>query len=353
MPRHAAHYRVRLRGEVYQARFTRSSEEHRISTFTGDKPTAEKEAQRIVREHDQDPSKCELCRAAPKASGGSIKSLTEKWLKVIAKTHSPGYGARALTDTQYIEAKFPDVGELTSKAWEAWKVELHTTPTERRKRLTWGSIANLANTVRAFLRWCVDQGHLESMPEIKNPTAKQMQADRAYTRPLDAEEQHAFLWALVMDGQEKPLHVYVALFETWMRMGALSAMTPRWVSFDRQTILIPSCYTKAQRGDVLIDLTPQAAEAIRAELGEVVELDRPIFGEFDYRYLFPRIAERAGIDLAGLTAHHVTRRTAATLAGAKPGASLAALKSQGGWRSSSVVDVYMRPSLEAARKVTR
>jgi integrase len=208
-------------------------------------------------------------------------------------------------------------------------------PTERRERLSWGSIANLANTLRAFLRYCAGLGAVESVPEIKNPSAKQLAGDRAYLRPLDSDERGAFLWALAVEGEARALRIYIALFETWMRKGALAAMTPRWVNFAQERIKIPSAYTKAQRGDLEIDLTPRAAEAIRAEMGDTVELDAPIFGAFDYRALFPRIAEVAGIDLTGLTAHHVTRRTAATLAGEKPGASLAALKSQGGWRTSA------------------
>lgn len=353
MPRQAAYCRTVKRGEVFQARFTRAGEEHRISTGSGDKRTAEEEAKRIVREHDANPSACRICRKVPHASGGALAGLSDGWLKAIKKSHSASYGSRATTDLAYIEAKFTDVGEISSKAWEAWKTELHTTATERREFLTWGTIANLANTLRAFLRWCADQGHIESVPEIKNPTFKQLAADRAYLRPLDADEQQAFLWALAIEGEGRALRVYIALFETWMRKGALAAMTPRWLNFARETIKIPSRYTKAQRGDVEIDLTPRAAEAVRAELGKVVDPDRPVFGAFDYRALFLRVAALAGIDLAGLTPHHVTRRTAATLAGAKPGASLAALKAQGGWRSSSVVDTYMRPSLEAARKVTR
>ena len=85
----------------------------------------------------------------------------------------------------------------------------------------------------------------------------------------------------------------------------------------------------------------------------MINLDLPIFGPFNWRSLFIRTCRRAGIDPKGLTAHHVTRRTAATLAGEKPGASLASLKAQGGWSSSEVVDRYMRVSVEAARRVTR
>jgi hypothetical protein len=71
----------------------------------------------------------------------------------------------------------------------------------------------------------------------------------------------------------------------------------------------------------VIDLTPRAAEAIRAELAtrQVVDPDAPIFGRFDFHQawddekkggLFGRALALAGIDRHGLTAHHSTRHSA-------------------------------------------
>lgn len=358
MPRHAAHFRIIRRGPIFQVRFTRAGKDHRYSTNHGDAAGAREAAARIVREHDAG-GVCQVCAGAPPAPGASLAALSERWLNAAERSHGAKYRARAATDmVHYVEPRFKDPYEITSKAWEEWKLVLHETPTDRRERLSWGSIANLANTLRAFLRWCADGGVIESVPELKNPTGKQLAADRAYLRPLNEDEQEAFLWALALADEGRALRVYIALFQTWVRKGALEAMTPRWVRFERQTITIPSEYTKSQLGDVEIDLTPRAAEAIKAEMGEVVDLDRPIFGAFDFHQardggVFGRACKLAGIDMKGLTAHHVTRRTAATLAGAKPGASLNAIKSQGGWRTSEVVDKYMRANVEAARKVTR
>jgi integrase len=353
MPRHAAHFRLKLRGEVYHVRFTRHGKEHRLSTESGDKGRAKQEAERLVRNHDIG-NDCRVCGGGGAPVGQvPLRDLSERFLKEVLRTHGAGYQKRATTDmVQYIEERWKDPNEITSKAWEAAKLDWHTNPTERRERLSWGSIANLANTLRAFLRYCGEVGAVESVPEIKNPTAKQLAADRAYLRPLDSDEQQRFLWSLALAGESRALRVYIALFETWMRKGEMSRMTPRWTDFRQETILIPAQHSKNGHPRK-IDLNPQAAEAIRAEMGEVVDLDRPIFGPFDYRSLFERTAAIAGLDPKGLTAHHVTRRTAATLAGEKPGASLAALKAQGGWRTSAVVDLYMKPSVEAARKVTR
>lgn len=402
MPRPAAHYRIKLRGPVYQVRFTRNGKEHRLSANTGEQGAARQEAARLVREHDAKPS-CAVCGGKPK-SGGDTAKLAEEFLKAVRRSHGEAYAKRAATDlNQYIIDRWPDPSAITSKSWEEAKLALHEEETARRERLSWGSIANLANTLRAFLRYCAGVGATESVPELRNPTAKLLAADRAYLRPLDADEKQALLWALALAGESRALRVYIALFETWMRKGELAAMTPRWVDFRQETIHIPARHSK-NGYDREIDLTPRAAEAIREQMeqneadaaearkarptpaGHVrdilsgegdagqhiaallaqdqednvvslqrkrAEQDTAIFGPFIYRSLFARTCELAGIDPKGLTAHHVTRRTAATLAGAKPGASLAALKSQGGWRSSAVVDTYMRASVDAARKVTR
>jgi integrase len=141
-------------------------------------------------------------------------------------------------------------------------------------------------------------GAVESVPEIKNPSAKQLAEIGHICDHWIVTSRGAFLWALAVEGEARALRIYIALFETWMRKGALAAMTPRWVNFAQERIRIPSAYTKAQRGDLEIDLTPRAAEAIRAELGDVVYPDKPIFGAFDYRALFPH-TEVAGIDLEG------------------------------------------------------
>jgi hypothetical protein len=195
-------------------------------------------------------------------------------------------------------------------------------------------------------------GALDGVPEVRNPTAKQLAADRAYLRPLDRDEQERFLWALALSEQGRALHVYIALFETWMRKGALAAMTPAGSTSAGADPHPRSAQHRRRSADLEIDLTPRAAEALRAEMGEVVDLDGRSSAPSTTA---PSSAHAAiaGLDPKGLTAHHVTRRTAATLAGEKPGASLAATEGSRRVAHSAVVDLYMKPSVEAARKVTR
>jgi hypothetical protein len=174
-----------------------------------------------VLEHDAGKD-CRICGGGGAEVGSApLAQLSEQWMKALARTHGEAYRKRAATDlSQYIEPRWKDPNEITSKAWEEAKIDWHTKRTERRERLSWGSIANLANTLRAFLRYCAGLGAVESVPEIKNPSAKQLAGDRAYLRPLDSDERGAFLWALAVEGEARALRIYIALFETWMSKGS-------------------------------------------------------------------------------------------------------------------------------------
>ena len=139
--------------------------------------------------------------------------------------------------------------------------------------------------------------------------------------------------------------------------GELEAMTPRWLGKD--LLRIPAVDDKAGHA-CTIPLHPKARAAIRAQLaGKVVDLDRPIFGTFSFHQargrthplggIFERAVELAGIDAQGLTPHHVTRHTAATIAGAQPEASLSGMMRMFRWTSPQMVARYLHGEMEAAR----
>jgi len=92
-----------------------------------------------------------------------------------------------------------------------------------------------------------------------------------------------------------------------------------------------------------------------------IDPDHPIFGPFDFHQewddekkggVFGRALTMAGIDRHGLTPHHVTRHTAATLA-LENGVSILGAMAQGGWDSMQSMQRYTHPQLKHARAAAR
>ena len=110
-------------------------------------------------------------------------------------------------------------------------------------------------------------------------------------------------------------------------------------------------------------LHPKARAAIRAQLADadVVDLDAPIFGTFSFHQaknsdhpqggIFQRAVALAGVDAHALTPHHITRHSAATIAGSRPEASLAGMLQMFRWRSADVASRYIHADLDAARAI--
>lgn len=378
MPRIAAGWYLKRRrcSPYWYVYFTLNGEEVRRSTGIplSDEPRARREAAAIVlRETERQgrpAGRGGAALAAQLARELDLKTLSDAWLDELAETQGKKVSARAETDMlHYVETRFSHPAEITSDAWTSltWNRETRTAGALHHSQggpLKWRSIAHLANTLRHFLRYCHSRGVIASVPELKSPPTKMQKAERAPLLPMDEEQREAFLWALAFMGETRALRVYTVLFETWQRKRTIECLTPRWCDFKREVVTIPAEFIKGRKEKV-IDLTPRAAEAIHAELDsrqEPIGLDEPIFGHFDFHQawgeekkggVFGRALELAGIDRHGLTPHHSTRRTALTLGGQSPDASLSGLMAQAGIDSASVVEVYLRPQLKAARRITR
>ena len=382
----------RPESEIWWVSYTLGGKRGRKSTGKRDRAEAERAAAAIVFGAHGD---------GGGADGGSgslppqvaerldLKQLSDAWIEKLEKEH-PGnrrYVNRIETDMLcYVERLWMYPHEITSVSWgrthrEGVQARLHGAAlcehpaciavgscSQPEKHgafgpLKWRSIAHLANTLRHFLRYCASRGVIESVPEIKSPPSKLQKAERAPRSALDDETKHAFLWALLVMGEERACRIYLTLFETWMRKSSLEALTLRWCDFKAETITIPAAHNKSGVERV-IDMTPAAVEAIRAETADwkPIRLDKPVFGAFDFHQafdatrkggVFGRALALAGIDRYGLTPHHSTRHTAATIAGAKPGASLSGLMAQAGWESAQMAERYLHPTLKAARALTR
>jgi hypothetical protein len=370
MPRRAAgfHLEMRAGSPYYQAFFTLAGKGIRRSTgvLPPNEARARQEAAAIVaREAERLGQKPEGALAAAVGEHLDLRSLADLWIDQLTREHGKKHADRMDTDLlNYIEPRWKHPREITSEAWKRAKLELRERTTRLGRPLSWRSIAHVGNTLRHFLRFCADRGALETVPEIRLST-KEAKASRERTSPrvaFDGDQREAFLWALAVMNEGRALRVYTVLFETWMRKSSLEAMTPRWIDFKGERISIPAEHIKGGKAKV-IDLTARAAEAIRGEIDEhdgPIKLEAPIFGHFDFHQaedrgggLFGRALAMAGIDRHGLTPHHSTRHTGLTLGGQQPGATLSGLMAQSGIDTATIVEVYLHPSLEAARRITR
>jgi integrase len=285
------------------------------------------------------------------------------------------YASRKATDlSEYVAAHWKHATEITADDWREAMMQLHH---KKGGPLRWRSIAHVAHTLRLFLEWCRDKGVIEDVPEVEVPGTDEQRMDASDRRAFTEDEMEMFLWALAVMGEGHALRIYITLFETWQRKSTIEAMTPRWVNFHNETITIPAKHFKTKREKV-IDLTPRAAEAIRSEIAEKypgdnpIRLDEAVFGPFDFhqeavrkwkdrdgnehRYddggVFARACRMAGIDQHGLTPHHVTRHTAATLA-LENGVSILGVMAQGGWDSMQSMQRYTHANLQHARQAAR
>jgi integrase len=276
--------------------------------------------------------------------------------------------------SEYVAEHWKHATEVTAESWVKVMLKLHHT---NGGPLRWRSIAHVAHTLRAFLEWCKAKHIIDDVAVIDVPSTKDQRMDGNARRAFTEDEMERFLWALALMGEGRALRIYITLFETWQRKSTIEALTPRWVNFHNESITIPAKHFKTGK-EKLIDLTPRAAEAIRAEIAaksageEPIRLDEPVFGSFDFHQeavrkwkdvagnehqyedggVFARACRSADIDQHGLTPHHVTRHTAATLA-LENGTSILGAMAQGGWDSMQSMQRYTHAQLQHARQAAR
>lgn len=270
------------------------------------------------------------------------------------------YASRKATDlSEYVATRWKHASDITTDEWKEAMSKLHH---KNKGPLRWRSIAHLAHTLRGFLEWCQQKGIIQTVPQLEGPSTKEQRMDSNQRRALTVDEMEAFLWALALMGEDRALRIYIVLLETWQRKSTIEAMTLRWVDFTRETITIPAMHFKTGV-EKEIDLTPRCAVAIRGELTESQDIgpDKPIFGRFNFHQswddkkkggVFGRALTMAAIDRHGLTAHHVTRHTAATLA-LESGVSILGAMAQGGWDSMQSMERYTHQRLQHARQAAR
>jgi len=249
----------------------------------------------------------------------------------------------------YVVPRWEFVDEITSAAWEEAKRELHRTGGGS---LGWRSIQHLTTTVRHLLRHERDLGWLANVPELRPPPNRLVRQEQAPRRAYSKAERERFLKA-IKDPFPRSWRFYTVLFFSLLRRGELWGLTPRWLDFKNELILIPA--TDSKSGEVEeIPMHPRMRSALRAELRSrpVVAPDEPLFGKHDAREAFRYGLAKAKIDPFGLVPHHSTRHTGATMAGEST-TDVLELLAAGRWRSLSMAQRYVHADAKRARRVIR
>jgi hypothetical protein len=105
------------------------------------------------------------------------------------------------------------------------------------------------------------------------------------------------------------------MFFNLFSKSTVERMCASWIDWRKHLIRVPASKAKNAEGGTYW-LHPRAEKALRTAARERAP-GEPIFGRFDHSNVFWGALERLGIasreERRGLTAHHVARRTAATL----------------------------------------
>lgn len=241
------------------------------------------------------------------------------------------------------------VDEITSAAWEKEKIALHKkTPGGR---LGWNSIQHLKVTLTKLLRFCVAEGMIDNEPVLSPVPSKLIKAEAKKRRALTPAEKAAFLKEII---EKYPVshRLYLVAFATGLRRGELFALTLRWVDFRGGWLTVPPEHSKSG-AEERIPLHESAANAIRGQMPEVVDLDAPLWGQHDVRPAFryglkhARVDEKP-IDAKGLVAHHTTRHTFATELGHST-RNRRAFMQVARMRSDAIVSRYVHDDDEQAK----
>jgi integrase len=252
----------------------------------------------------------------------------------------------------HILASFKRIDEITTKKWDEAAKAWHASG------LKWRSVQRLTITARHVLRFASGLGVLPSVPEIRAPKREQVIAEQATRRSLSKTELTKFL-AEVKKISPRAWRIYTVLFWSAMRRSDLRRLTLAQINWSTGYIDFPAGKTKSKKEGQQIWMHPKVVAALKAEIaalekgtkkkpGKKLERDQPLFPQFTVERTGKKAMIAAKLDLKGLTAHHTTRHTTATLAG-DAGASLAELMALGRWSSPQMAMRYMHENAKRSK----
>jgi integrase len=244
----------------------------------------------------------------------------------------------------HILPRFKRVADMTTAAWEDASRVWHA------EGLKWRSVQRLTITARHVLRFACGLGLVPSVPELRSPRRELVIAEQAPRRAMTEKERDKFLTE-VKKLSKRAWRIYTVLFWSAMRRSDLRRLTPRQINWKTKFVEFPPSKTKSRKEGQAIWLHPKVVRALKEEIASRKDLglDSPIFSRtFSLEHTGKKAMLAAGLDMHGLTAHHVTRHTAATLAG-DAGASLAELMALGRWSSPQMAMRYMHENAKRSK----
>lgn len=257
-------------------------------------------------------------------------------------------GPRYYSDQEAALSRVAQRWTVCADVAPGWKDALGAWHTEG---ASWRTLQVVTVAARAFLRWAWTAGHLPTKPTLEAPGAEQATIEAQERRPFTARERDRFL-AAVRKADPQAHRLYVILFYTAARKSDLERLTLRQIDWRTGFVQLPPRKTKSKKREQVLYLHPKALAALRAEVRarKVVDPDALVFGPINMRKTFAVALDAAKIrDREGLVPHHVTRHTAATLAG-EAGATLAELMAFGRWTTPQMAARYMKIRAAQAKK---
>lgn len=257
-----------------------------------------------------------------------------------ARKRNPRYAAQIETDiARHVVPRFPLLTQITVDSWNQAQLDMQ----DEERPLSLRTCQRVTVSLRLFLKFCEKRRVLVG-PKLETATAEEVAATQKDRRPFTKSERDRFLRSM-RRLDDRAHRIYTALLYSALRKGASEKMLPRWIDWRTHYVTFPAGTLKNRKPRSFY-LHPLARQAIRAELAARGSLDpdQPVFGRFDFddhrQGLFWLAVRAAKIPEHGLTAHHVTRHTACTIA-AQEGATFAELMALGGWRTPAMALRYM------------
>lgn len=278
--------------------------------------------------------------------GAAFLADLERRLERRELIRSPRYFKDAKFALARVTQRWTDIAEI-GPGWKNALLDWHAEGTGYRY------LQIVTVFARALLRWAEEAGHMHgvTMPKLRGPQGEDVSSEASERRPLSEDERDRVL-AEIKKLSPRAHRIYTVLFYTGARKSDLERMQLRQIDWKSGFVKLPPRQTKSKARDQVLWMHPKALKAIRAEIAtsKIVDPEALVFGPFNSVRVWALALDKAKIsDRDGLTPHHVTRHTAATIAGDK-GATLAELMAFGRWATPQMAARYMKVNAAQAKK---